>query len=76
MVHIIGSFKDKKGRDFWINKNHSDDSLMRTLVVKNATDFKTATQANKFIETFNSDSIRANEVVLRVSEVMECEEKR
>ena len=66
MVHIIGSFKDQKGRDFWINIQHSDDSLMRTLCAKNATDFKSETKAKKFIETFNSTSQRANEVVLRI----------
>lgn len=68
MVHVIGSFNDKKGQDFWINIQHSDDSLMRTLCVENATDFKSASKAKKFIETFNATSPRANEVVLKIEE--------
>ena len=67
MIRIIGTFKDGKGRDFWINKQHSDDSLFRTLVVGSATNFKTEDKATKFINTFNETSIRANEVTLRVS---------
>lgn len=66
MVHVIGSFKDKKGEDFWINAQHSQDSLMRTLCIENATDFKSVAKAEKFIETFNSTSQRANEVVLKI----------
>lgn len=68
MIHVIGSFNNKKGRDFWINVQHSDDSLMRTLCVENATDFKSVAKAEKFIESFNSTSPRANEVVLRIEE--------
>ena len=68
MVYITGSFNNKKGRDFWINVQHSDDSLMRTLCVENATDFKSLAKAKKFIETFNSTSHRANEVVLRIEQ--------
>ena len=69
MIHIIGTFKDGKGRDYWINKQHSDDSLFRTLVVESATDFKTEDKAKKFIDTFIETSVRANEVTLRISKV-------
>lgn len=68
MVYVVGSFNDKKGQDFWINIQHSDDSLMRTLCVENATDFKSTSKAKKFIETFNATSPRANEVALRIDE--------